>query len=106
MGRSLTNDEVRAETVAALGSPLGELFHSLENQLVWVHLKWQEYLQLFGDSQQRVDLLNSTAPAFFHELQRALWEDILLHLCRLTDKLKSAGKPTLTLRQLAPAGLA
>ena len=44
--------------------------------------------------------MNSAAPAYFHELQRQTWEDVLLHLCRVTDPPLSAGKSNLTLRRL------
>jgi hypothetical protein len=33
-------------------------------------------------------------------VQDSLWEDVLLHIARLSDQAKSAGKNNLTLRQL------
>ena len=47
-----------------------------------------------------MELLNSAAPAFFYQLQGTLWEDVLLHICRLTDPAKSFGKENLTLQRL------
>jgi len=55
---------------------------------------------LFGSNRERIDLLNEAAPAFFKLVQGAMWEDVLLHLCRLTDPVKSCGKQTLTLQRL------
>ena len=46
--------------------------------------------------------MNLAAPAFFAELQQLLWDDILLHLCRLTDPPKSAGKANLTVACVLP----
>jgi hypothetical protein len=99
MGETLTAEEVRSEAVAAMGAQLGEIYHSLSDQVSWLHLKWDTFCELFAD-RDTVDLLNSAAPAYFHELQRQTWEDLLLHLCRVTDPPLSAGKSNLTLRRL------
>ncbi len=93
-------DEVEQEYVAALGPHLGELFYHLRNDTIWLNLKWQEFTILFGSSPSRVDLLNRAAPAFFRIVQDALWEDALLHIARLTDPPRSAGKDNLTLTRL------
>jgi hypothetical protein len=99
MGETLTAEQVRNEAVAAMGSELGEVYHSLSDQVAWLHLKWDTFCELFAE-RDIVDLLNSAAPAYFHELQRETWEDVLLHLCRVTDPPLSAGKSNLTLRRL------
>lgn len=99
MGETLTAEDVRGEAVAAMGSQLGEIYHLLSDQVAWLHLKWDIFRELYAD-RDTVDLLNSAAPAYFHELQRQTREDIFLHLCRVTDPPLSAGKPTLTLRRL------
>lgn len=99
MGDVLTADQVRLEAINAMGSPLGEIYHSLGDEVSWLHLKWNDFRELFAD-RETVDLLNSAAATFFHDLQRQTWEDVLLHLCRLTDPPKSSGKATLTVRRL------
>jgi hypothetical protein len=99
MGETLTAKDVRHEAVAAMGSELGEIYHLLSDQVTWLHLKWDTLCELFAN-RETVDLLNSAAPAFFHELQRQMREDIFLHLCRITDPPISGGKSTLTLRRL------
>ena len=85
-----------------MGSALGELYDILYNQVAWVHIKWKEHRALFGTSKERIDFLNEAAPVFFASLQSTLWDDVLLHLCRLTDPEKSAGKPNLTIKCLPP----
>ncbi len=99
MGETLTAEDVRREAVAAMGSQLGEVYHLLSDQVSWLHLKWDTLCELFAN-RETVDLLNSAAPAFFHELQRQMREDIFLHLCRVTDPPISGGKSNLTLRRL------
>lgn len=100
MAEYLTPEQVREAKLTAMPGPLGELHHTLSNEVAWLHLKWQDFRALFASTEQTIDLLNQTAPTFFHNLQRALWEDVLLHMCRLTDPPKSAGHPNLTLMQL------
>jgi hypothetical protein len=99
MGETLTAEQVRNEAVAAMGSELGVTYHSLSDQVAGLHLKWDTFCELFAE-RDTVDLLNSAAPAYFNELQRQTWEDVLLHLCRVTDSPLSAGKSNLTLRRL------
>jgi hypothetical protein len=100
MAEELSLSKARTEAIKAMGCALGELYDILSNQVIWVHLKWKEYRKLFGTDQRTVDFLNTAAPAFFAELQEILWNDILLHLCRLTDPPKSAGKGNLTIALL------
>lgn len=102
MGQYLSADEVRQQYVAALGKELGEIYHELSNELAWLYFKWDQYRALFGESPERIDLLNGAAPLFFRLLQDALWEDTLLHLARLTDSVRSCGKTNLTFRGLPP----
>jgi hypothetical protein len=100
MGIDFSPEEVRAAALKAMGSPLGELYDILSNQVAWIHLKWMEHRALFGTSQERIDFLNEAAPVFFAGLQDTLWNDVLLHLCRLTDPEKSMGKRNLTIECL------
>ncbi|WP_408068516.1 AbiU2 domain-containing protein [Vineibacter terrae] len=74
---------------------------------LWLHVKWEEYVELYGKRQSRVDLLNEAAPLFFRIVQDALWADTLLHIARLTDEPNSYDKPSMEAmtccsRQLAP----
>jgi hypothetical protein len=102
MASESTSEEHRAEVAAAMGKDLGELFSDLADEFVWARLKWQEYEALF-DSPDKVELLNEAAPAFFGSLQRTLLDDILMHLCRLTDRATVSGQDTLSLEQLLKA---
>ena len=100
MADYLTAEEVRAESVAAMPAPLGQLHNDLYSQVSWLHAKWKEFRGLYGNSTGRIELINSAAPAFFGDLQRMMTEDVMLHLCRLTDPPRSAGKDTLTILRL------
>jgi AbiU2 len=100
-----TAAEAKAERVAKMGEDLGELYDALWQQVAWLHRKWGDYVALFGTKPSRVELLNQAAPAFFRNVQDAMWEDVLLHIARLTDSPQSVGKPNLSFRRL-PATVA
>ncbi|HET7286256.1 MAG TPA: hypothetical protein VFI71_02260, partial [Pyrinomonadaceae bacterium] len=51
--------------------------------------------------ESRVALLNRAAPRFARLIQDTLWEDVVLHIARLTDPPQSAGKLNLTVQSLA-----
>lgn len=85
-----------------MGEDLGRIYHALSNELAWVYLKWGEYVALFGTKPSRIDLLNKAAGNFFRIIQDGLWEDVLLHIARLTDSPRSKGKENLSIRGLPP----
>jgi hypothetical protein len=85
-----------------MGSELGQLHHELSQQLMWLHSKWAEYRALYGHSAETVQRLNAAAPFFFGILQRILFDDVMLHLARLTDPPTSFGRENLTFQRLPP----
>lgn len=80
-----------------MGQNLGSVFNKLCNELAWLYIKWNQYVELYGTKPTRIDLTNQAAPLFFRIVQDTLWEDTLLHIARLTDPPKSAGKDNLTI---------
>jgi hypothetical protein len=102
MSRQLTSDEVRQDYIAKMGTELGSQFNELHNECAWLHLKWAEYVALFGEKTSRVDLLNASAAGFFALLESSLWDDVLLHICRLSDEpeVGRRKRQTLTVRRL------
>jgi AbiU2 len=99
MSGLVSEDEVRARCIAAMGTPLGEVYYWLYDEVTWLHVKWKDLRALFASPRQTIDLLNASAPTFFANLQVVLWEDALLHLARLTDPVQSRGKSPLTVRR-------
>lgn len=97
----LTAEEARARSVQVMGLELGETYEALWQEIVWLHSKWAEYVTLYGAKESRVALLNKAAPRFARLIQDTLWEDVVLHIARLTDPPKSAGKQNLTVQSLA-----
>jgi len=95
-----TASQAKADHIAAMGQPLGEQYSALWQELVWLYRIWGEYEDLYGTKPSRVELLNRAAGSFFRVVQDALWEQTLLHIARLTDPPRSAGKPNLSIQGL------
>lgn len=95
-----TSDEALNEYIERMGEDLGRFYHHLWQETGRTYQLWEEYVELFGTKPSRIDLLNDVAPRFFGLLFTALWEFTLLHIARLLDPVRSAGKETLTLRRL------
>jgi hypothetical protein len=76
--------------IEEMGVPLGTQFCALWEQVVWLHMKWADFVELFGKKPSRIVLLNQAAPAFFRMIQDVLWDDMLLHIARLVDPPKKA----------------
>lgn len=98
-----TAEEAKADNIRTMGQELGLLYDVLWQQVAWLYNKWAQYVELFGKKPSRITLLNNAAPTFFGVVQYTLWEDVLLHIARLTDSPKSAGKSNLSFRRLPDA---
>ena len=92
--------EVQDEHLRVLGPDLGPVFHEIYVEVAWLYDKWREYRELFGTSPERIDLLQEAAGRFFGYVQTAIWEDVLLHISRLTDDPGSGKRTTLSVRRL------
>jgi hypothetical protein len=95
-----TAEEVRAAKHTAMPNQLGELHYLLAHDLTVLHFKWRTFIELYCTSEERIELLNATAHHFFSDLQGILWEDVLLHINRLTQKATTFGHENLTIEQL------
>jgi hypothetical protein len=100
MSNHRTAEEVKQHHIEVMGDELGSLYHALWNELAWLYSKWEEYVELFGKKTSRIELINRAAEHFFRIVQDSLWEDALMHIARLTDPPRSAGKDNLTIREL------
>lgn len=67
-------------------------FELLQTKVAEAHWRWEVWKQLFvpdpdvpNDAIQRMELMNSIAPALFAMLHQVLFADVILCLCKLTD---------------------
>lgn len=97
-------EQVEQEHLTAFGPTLGPVYHALYTEVTWLHAKWGEFRKLYGHSKERIDLLNQSAGFLFRVVQDVLLDDVLLHICRLTDPpANKPGSKNLSLLGLAKA---
>ena len=81
-----------------------EVYEPLEQEIVWLHVKWQFYRQLFGTDEERIELLNDIAPLLFRVCQDVLLDDVIISISRLADQLRTGNRhstrESLSLRRL------
>ena len=102
------NPQSAIEYPQQMGPELGPTYAALSQDLLWLHLRWHLYRQIFIDPtpphshiEQQIELLNETAPYFFYTLSRILWYDVLGGLAKITDNERSGpGKDNLSLCRL------
>jgi hypothetical protein len=100
--RYRSSAEVKAEFVASFPPKTGELAYELSSSITFLHLKWKLFRALFGTSQERINLLNQTAPAFFAFVGQIMFNDVVLAITRLTDRKRKTACLAQLITLLAP----
>jgi len=77
-----------------------KIWSILNHEVQWLHGRWQLYCQLYGTSQERVDVLNYSAASFFGVSQEVMLNDVQLGISKLGDPAKSGKNSNMTLFQL------
>jgi hypothetical protein len=72
---------------------LAKIYEGIHQEASWLHAKWKIFRQLFGASEEQIDLLNRTAPGFFVIIEDVLLDEIVLSFGRLTDPLTTGQGP-------------
>jgi hypothetical protein len=67
---------------------------------VLLRSQWVHFTTLFEGSDLKRELLETTAPTFFRDLNRLFIEHLVLHICRLTDSAQTMGRKNLTVKFL------
>ena len=74
-----------------------DMWQFLWNDCMHLYSQLGEFTYLYAENENRVKLMNGTASFFFAQLQRTLWDNMFLRLCRLTDPAKVNGRENLSL---------
>ena len=76
------------------------IFMWLCQDVAALHNKWHFYLGLYS-SEQHAGLLSELALGWFNIIEESLRNDMTMAICRLSDPVRTAGKPNLSLQTLA-----
>jgi AbiU2 len=94
-----------AQMIESMPSSIAEVFEELHQDVCQIYLEWNLYREVFGESEDRIALLNRTAKTLFGSLQRMLQDSVYLGLTRMTDPARNRHHDNLTLRQLCERAL-
>lgn len=89
MAEHRTPEEVRDQHMLGMGPQLGAVYNVLYNDVIWLHAEWEQYRHLFAKSERRIELLNETAGYLFRIIQDTIFENVVLGLARLTDRIQT-----------------
>ena len=85
-----------------LGEDFGAVFYGVWSDWLTGLMRFKEYRELFTDH-DAVKLLNTVSGGgFMWDIQHILWDDLLLHLTRLTDPATMGGRKNLSVEALPP----
>ncbi len=70
------------------------------DQCYTIRKLYNEYIYLYEDNKERLDLLNKTARDFFSNLQTIMIERIFLEICKITDSDNILGNNNLTIKYI------
>ena len=91
-GRYSTPEEIRARMVAALPGDAGEIFFSLQQRTIQVLDTWHILVSLYGEGEERIELLQDTDEDFFYHLLHSLKLHVRLQLATLLDAAETTGR--------------
>ena len=72
----------------------------LNNDLIWTKHYVNQYKKLFLQNDKRLSLLNKTARGFFRDIQRMLWDEMIISVARLMDPYEQGKHRNLSLQTL------
>ncbi|MDB5987365.1 MAG: hypothetical protein JWR16_2418 [Nevskia sp.] len=86
-----------------LPAQLKDLWDFLEQEVLWLHARWQILRQIYDTNPERINLINEASPTFFALLRPILLNDIQLTLSKLADPAATSGRSNLTLEAFLAA---
>jgi hypothetical protein len=98
----MNGDEVEKKYVELMGPALGPVYNRLQTECTLLNSTWRQFIELFGTSDERTQVLLWSAEYFFHLVRENFLESTLLKLSRITDPPATGPKANVTLALLPP----
>jgi AbiU2 len=80
-----------------------DLLEVVEQDLFRLREAWHIFKFLFATNKRHVDILNAAGPGFFGTIQRMMFDDAILRICRLTDRASTRSQENTTLHRVLEA---
>ena len=102
MAQNLNPEEVEEQHIRGMGRELGSVYNRLHAECTMLNSTWRQFVELFGTSEKRVEVITWSASHFFWVVRDVFLESTLLKLSRITDPAATGNKRNVTLRLLPP----
>jgi hypothetical protein len=79
---------------------IDDICKALDEQVKFLRFCWTVFDQIFDGSPRRSHLLNEVASTAFAVIGKALWTEIVMLICRLTDPATDSGQTRLSFEKL------
>ena len=89
------SDELKRDYQEKLGDKFGAVVNGVSYDWANGLVRLNEYRALFGDP-ANIEFINTFSGPFMSDVQQLFWRDLLLHITRLTDPVKSGDKQNIT----------
>lgn len=101
MGQQKNPEEIKEDYLESYPRETGRLAYYLSNQITFLHIKWNEYREIYGSDPENIEMVNEVAPYFFWMYERILRHDVISTIARILDPAYSGGnKPNASLAKL------
>ena len=78
-------EEILQRYTAILGKDFARVFYAVSSDWTAAWVRHDELFKLFGD-RENIEILNMVEPRFFGDVQQLFYNDLILHVARLTDQ--------------------
>ena len=84
-----STDELLNFYCSKFGTEKGKIYYHAKAEWTELTVKWSQYENLFGHSEERVELMNFIGASFFGRVEHLYLESTMLAICRLSDSAKN-----------------
>ncbi len=92
MGEHKGPAEVRQEIYKAMPQELAGVYLAITNELQALFFEWRWFNELYGESEETLEILNRTAKSFFGHMQHVHMGSIVLRVAKLVDSATGTKK--------------
>lgn len=89
--------------IETISEELQEQYQVVRRVILTVHIEWYIAKQLFASGNDNIELLDWSANYAFEAIRSALYQSVILAICKLTDPTKMGKFENLSLHRLADA---
>lgn len=79
---------------------MNQSYENLKNEVCDLIYYWQIYRNVYAKSEKQIKTLQEIDNEFFGSVQKMYLESIIMHIIRLTEGERTAGKTNLTLKKI------